>query len=225
MIGPIRVTVELWVYRIRSFNISGRDDSFHKGVRARDRKCVISGVVNGRTPECWVSFMAAHVFPSKEKTCGVKGYITNMDNTLSMSKINSCQNGFLLWTHIHELFDQYLISVYPYVISLHSLNCVVPYELLQDGFKVVVFDLDLDRLDGQILDPVYHIPDNPHRISDPIMRWHFRQCVLANTRGTGEPSFENDFPPGTDMMKEIREGPYPQEGLELELAARLGVSV
>jgi hypothetical protein len=45
-----------------------------------------------------------------------------------------------------------------------------------------------------------------------------RQCVLANVRAAGEPTFEHDFPPGTDM---VREGPYGQERFEMELAARL----
>ena len=30
---------------------------------------------------------------------------------------------------------------------------------------------------------------------DQLLRWHFRQAVLANTRGAGEPVFECDFPP------------------------------
>ncbi|KAK9372161.1 uncharacterized protein V1513DRAFT_453139 [Lipomyces chichibuensis] len=40
--------------------------------------------------------------------------------------------------------------------------------------------------------------------------WHFRQAVLANMRGAGEPSFEMDFPPGTDMIGEILGGPFAQ---------------
>lgn len=40
-------------------------------------------------------------------------------------------------------------------------------------------------------------------------------------RGAREPVFEYDFPPGMDMMTEIREGPLAQERLELELACRL----
>ena len=40
-------------------------------------------------------------------------------------------------------------------------------------------------------------------------------------RGAGEPIFDCDHPPGTDSLKEIREGPYPQERFELELSARL----
>ena len=40
-------------------------------------------------------------------------------------------------------------------------------------------------------------------------------------RGAGEPIFEQDFPPGTDMMTEILEGPYAQERLEMIFAWRL----
>jgi len=34
-----------------------------------------------------------------------------MDDTNGVSKINSLQNGLLLQSNIHQLFDQYLISV------------------------------------------------------------------------------------------------------------------
>lgn len=37
-----------------------------------------------------------------------------------------------------------------------------------------------------------------HHVTDCDER--FRQCILANMRGAGEPIFENDFPPGTDMV-------------------------
>jgi hypothetical protein len=75
-------------------------------------------------------------------------------------------------------------------------------------------------MDGRFLDPACRNPEDPRRVSDQLLRWHFRQSVLANVRGAGEPIFEQDFPPGTDMMKEIREGPYAQERFERELAAR-----
>ncbi|SPO02286.1 uncharacterized protein DNG_04959 [Cephalotrichum gorgonifer] len=67
---------------------------------------------------------------------------------------------------------------------------------IQDGYKIVVFDLDLDGLDGRVLDAACRRPDDPHRVSDDVLRWHFRQSVLANVRGVGEPAFEDDFPPG-----------------------------
>jgi hypothetical protein len=47
------------------------------------------------------------------------------------------------------------------------------------------------------------------------------RSYIANMRGAGEPVFEHDFPPGTDMMKDIREGPMAQERFELELSSRL----
>ncbi|KAF8434904.1 hypothetical protein BGX38DRAFT_1218585 [Terfezia claveryi] len=34
---------------------------------------------------------------------------------------------------------------------------------------------------------------DPHRVSDEVLRWHFRQNVLANMRGAGEPVFEHDL--------------------------------
>lgn len=58
---------------------------------------------------------------------------------------------------------------------------------------------------------------------DQLLRWHFRQAVLANMRGAGEPVFENEFPPGSDMAGEIRNGFKPAESMESELFSRLAV--
>ena len=38
---------------------------------------------------------------------------------------------------------------------------------------------------------------------DELLRWDFRQAVLTNMKGAGEPIFEDDFPPGSDMIGEI----------------------
>jgi hypothetical protein len=73
-------------------------------------------------------------------------------------------------------------------------------------------------VDGRTLDPVCQDPANPNRVSDHLLRWHFRQSVLKNMRKAREPSFEHDFPPGTDMIKEILERPFPAERLEMELS-------
>ena len=56
---------------------------------------------------------------------------------------------------------------------------------------------------------------------DQLLRWHFRQTVLTNMRGAGEPIFEHDFPPGSDMMGSILEGPKAAERMEFELFNRL----
>ena len=77
------------------------------------------------------------------------------------------------------------------------------------------------KIDGRVLDPICRNPDNPDRVSDEVLRWHFRQSVLANMRGAGEPVFETDFPPGTDMMATLRAELYGKERFEMELASRL----
>jgi hypothetical protein len=87
-----------------------------------------------------------------------------------------------------------------------------------------VFGFDNFGVDGKILDPVCRNLTDPHRVSEQLLRWHFRQSVLANMRGEGEPIFEHDFPPGTDMVGEIRDGPYAKERFEMEIAARLRVN-
>jgi len=85
----------------------------------------------------------------------------------------------------------------------------------------VAFDNDTSGMDGRILDLACQNPEDPHRISNSLLQWHFRQSVLENMRGAEEPVFEHDFPPGTDIVGEICKGPYAKERQELEVAARL----
>ena len=42
-------------------------------------------------------------------------------------------------------------------------------------------------------------------------------------RGAGEPAFEFDFPPGSDIMGEILSGPRAGEVMEFELFSRFAV--
>ncbi|KAF8466217.1 HNH endonuclease-domain-containing protein [Kalaharituber pfeilii] len=204
--NDIQVNDQPWVQRVISFNVSGQEDGFRNGIRDRDGRCVISGVVNRSAPYRWTSFEAAHIFPSEAENLWIEwGYgrcITDMNNRNGVSKINSCQNGFLLKADVHQAFDQYLVSVNP-----------------DDNYKVV-FDVDNLGVDGRILDVVCRNPQDPHRVCDELLRWHFRQSVLANLLGAGEPVFEHDFT-GHDMVKEMSKGPYAKERFELELAARL----
>lgn len=92
---------------------------------------------------------------------------------------------------------------------------------LKDNYKITSFIPDDMRVDGRTLDPVCRNPADPNRVSDNLLRWHFRQSVLGNMRGAAEPSFEHDFPSGSDMLKEILEGPFPVERFEMELSSRL----
>ena len=84
-----------------------------------------------------------------------------------------------------------------------------------------MFGFGVFGIDGRTLDPVCCDPANPHRVSDQLPRWHFRQSVFANMRGVGEPVFEHDFPPGKDMIGEVHAGPYAAARLAMEFASRL----
>ena len=74
------------------------------------------------------------------------------------------------------------------------------------------------HLDQQLL-------DNPQRPIDELLRWHFRQAVLMNMKGAGEPVFEHDFPPGSDIVGDILRGPRSTERMEAELFGRLAAQV
>jgi hypothetical protein len=62
----------------------------------------------------------------------------------------------------------------------------------------------------------------PQRPVDQLLRWHFQQAVIVNTRGTGELVFEHDFPPGSDMIGSITKGAKAAESMEFELLNRFG---
>lgn len=81
------------------------------------------------------------------------------------------------------------------------------------------FTPDDDDIAGRQLDQEFL--NNPDRPVDQLLRWHFRQSVLGNMRGAGEPIFEHDFPPGADMVGEILDGPMPAKRMQFELFSRL----
>ncbi|KAK9359437.1 hypothetical protein V1504DRAFT_492974 [Lipomyces starkeyi] len=205
----ITITDELCITRILSKTETGREESFRTQVRERDGKCVITGTVNVNAPiNVWRGFEAAHIFPLSSEGYWVQDgfslWITNKGER--ETGINSCQNGLLMQSGIHQNFDGFDFSVNP-----------------DDGYKVICFDKDPFGIGGGILDPICRNGEDGAR--DELLRWHFRQAVLANMRGAGEPSFEMDFPPGSDMIGEILSGPEAGKRMEAELFSRLnGVS-
>ncbi|CUS15892.1 unnamed protein product, partial [Tuber aestivum] len=209
--AAIQVSDEPWTPRLIAPEVTGRDSSFLNIVWNRDRKCVISRISIPETSirsNNWTTFEATHIFPPEHEPLWIQNnygrWMVHKDDATESSKIGLPQNGFLLRSHLRQLFDAYLISINP-----------------DDGYKVIVLDLDIDGYDGRILDPACRNPADPYRVSDQLLRWHFRQSILANVRGAGEPIFEHDFPPGTDIVGEIHAGPYTQERFKLEIAARL----
>ncbi|KAJ8100164.1 HNH endonuclease-domain-containing protein [Lipomyces tetrasporus] len=204
----VSVTDELCITRILSRTDPGRDDIFRARVRERDGKCVITGTVNTKAyRDVWTGFEAAHIFPLSSEEYfvqnGLSRWITNRMGPHDTG-INSCQNGLLMQSNIHQSFDSFDFSIDP-----------------DDGYKIICFDEDPFRIDGRILEPVCRDPNGNRSARDELLRWHFRQAVLANMRGAGEPTFEMDFPPGTDMMGEILSGPRAAERMEAELSLRL----
>ncbi|KAK9490200.1 hypothetical protein V1508DRAFT_285246 [Lipomyces doorenjongii] len=106
--GIICITDELSIVRLYSSQESGRTEKFRNRVRERDRKCVITGIVNFRDDmDFWVGFHAAHVFPLSQGQrfvdSGFSRWITNREGERD-SGINSCQNGLLMQSNIHEEF-------------------------------------------------------------------------------------------------------------------------
>ena len=84
---------------------------------------------------------------------------------------------------------------------------------IKDNYKVIAFDDDFDGVGGRILDPCCRNPEDPFHVPNPLLRWHFRQSVLANMRGNGELIFEDDFV-GLDMIRVITEGLSGKERLK-----------
>ena len=85
------------------------------------------------------------------------------------------------------------------------------------------FTRDSKNLAGKHLNQKFL--NNPQRPVDQLLRWHFRQAVLANMRGAGEPIFEHDFPPGSDIVGQILSGPKAAERMEFEVFSRLAAQV
>lgn len=83
----------------------------------------------------WDGYHAAHIFPLHCKNLwqqfGYSRWITDMDDTNGVSKINSPQNGLLMSSHLHKRFDQYLFSINPDV-SILRLISQIPDMLIQN---------------------------------------------------------------------------------------------
>lgn len=113
-LGFIKLTDESWLPRLVSPQDSLPETSFSDGVRARDGKCVISGVVDRSGSP---SVEAAHIFPRDNEDYwfahGLARCITDADGRPAAAKLSSAQNGLALLAHVRQLWDQYLVSVNP----------------------------------------------------------------------------------------------------------------
>ncbi|KAK9364510.1 HNH endonuclease-domain-containing protein [Lipomyces kononenkoae] len=189
----IAITEEPCITRTLSRTLTGRDDFFRARVRERDGKCVITGAVNGNASiNIWRGFEAAHIFPlSSKEHWSQKGYSQWITN-----RKGDRDTGITSCQNGLLMRSDIHQSFDGFDFSINP----------DDGYKITCFDNNPSGIDGRILDTIWT---------------HFRQAVLVNMRGSGEPSFEMDFPPGSDMMGEILSGPGPGKRMEAELFSRL----
>ncbi|KAF8448357.1 hypothetical protein BGX38DRAFT_1250326 [Terfezia claveryi] len=115
--------------------------------------------------------------------------------------------GLRRWITLHPSSGESINSVQNGLLlrsDEHALFHAYGFSINPDeSYKVVCFNTDKKRPAVQLL------------------CWHFRQAVLANMRGAGEPVFECDFLPGSDMMDEIMSGPMTATRMEFEVFSRL----
>ncbi|CUS08067.1 unnamed protein product, partial [Tuber aestivum] len=197
--AAIHVSDQPWIHRLVSrYRPSGGDTFRHwHEISNRHRRCVVSGIVN---PEIciqahdWTGFEAAHIFPLE-----CENHWTQHGYGRWITDIDDAAGS----SKINSPQNSFLLRTDIHQMFKQYLWSVNP----DDGYKVVVFTIDRFGLDSRVLDPVCRSPADPH--------------LLTNVRGAGEPLFEHDFSPGTDVVAEILAGPHVQERFELEIAARL----
>ncbi|KAF4632799.1 hypothetical protein G7Y89_g5334 [Cudoniella acicularis] len=183
----------------------------HTSPHQSRKECVLGGAGTeaiDADDDNWTGLEAAYIFPlafeGLWKDYNYDRWAKSPSNREGFKggKINSAQNGLLLRSDIHQLFDMYSISVNP-----------------DDNYKIICFARETNGIAGKRFDqrPL----DDPQRPSEQLLRWHFRQAVLVNMKGAGERIFEHDFPPSSDIVGSILEGPKVAKRMELELFSRL----
>lgn len=103
------------MFRLISTNSSIRVREFRDAVRNRDRRCLITGIEAEDERGDWSGFEAAHVFPLAHEGHWQQ---RNFGRWITIppargGSISSVQNGILLRSDIHQLFDMYNLSINP----------------------------------------------------------------------------------------------------------------
>ncbi|KAN0073409.1 hypothetical protein V8E54_008629 [Elaphomyces granulatus] len=187
----IQITDELWFARLITHTVSGRDHAFRDGVRARDVNCVVSGRINNTAP--WNSW---HGFQAAAHVFPLEKESLWIQYNYQrwITNMDSVTGS----SKINSIQNGLLLSNEIHDAFDQYLFSINP----DDGYKITSFCPDNSGIDGKTLDPVCRDPGNPDG------------CV-------GEPIFEADFPPGTDMMETLRNEPCGKERFEMELEKRL----
>lgn len=119
LLGEIKLTQDTCVRRVYSRDRSAREDSFRDSVRARDGKCVLTGVVNrSASLDNWAGFEAFHIYPLGQQELWNLNSFSRFITRPGRNPVNSVQNGLLLAANVHQLFDGLAVSVNPDVSKL-----------------------------------------------------------------------------------------------------------
>jgi hypothetical protein len=104
-----------------------RTQSFTEAIRSRDGRCVITG----RLPPSvagnnWSGLEAAHIFPLAYENIWNQSIYPNLITippaSATAGNTNSVQNGLMLRSDIHQLFDGYHFSINPDVCLSYISN-------------------------------------------------------------------------------------------------------
>ncbi|PGG98235.1 hypothetical protein AJ79_08944 [Helicocarpus griseus UAMH5409] len=215
--AALEITEERCYTRTVSLQSSAEEDQFRDPVRERDKMCVVTGTIcYGAMINQWTGFEAAHIIPPGLEDVFLQ---QGLSTGVLEDGVHSPKNGLLLGTDLQKQFDQYHFAINPFNSGRAQKNW--PFLAQCTQLTSIQLQSKYSRLRRLTLQAVCRDENNPHCISVPLLWWHFKQAVLANMRGAGEPIFEDDFPPGTDQMGEILQGPMAKERMEFELANRL----
>ena len=111
------------------------------------------------------------------------------------------------------------LSILTFVFSIYPRYQLSHCHLRQRGHVVIPFVPGYDDIAGKIL-KLDHITDYNLRPLDDLFRDHFRQAMLKNMKGAGEPTWDYEDALGDGMMdlsrRDIWGGNLGQEHLEFE---------
>ncbi|KAG0642746.1 hypothetical protein HOY80DRAFT_1102879 [Tuber brumale] len=207
--GSITITDEAPLFRTISVQTGTRRQSFCHAVRLRDQRCVITGrpaILDGVA--FWRVFEAAHIVPLKYQKHwndnNFARWISIPPARESDGTINSVQNGILLESTMHCLFDSYKPSINP-----DDNNKIVCFTPLASTYGIAGSHLDRRFLEHDHSPPI------------ELFRWHFRQATLVNLKGAGEPCFQTDPPPGPSPTGEVMSSPTATGWMGFQSVRRL----
>lgn len=226
------------VYHRRTISLNSSSSSSSKSItfadriRARDRKCLITGLTT--IHRSWTRLQAAHIFArahldrvsiwlklaseklpfadplfSQWRTLGFDDLVDDTGRQLGDAKIDSAQNGLLLRADLHAAF-----TAHEFAVDVDNDYAIFDFTAAggEHGRR-----LDLDHLER----------GSSERPLDALLREHFWQAVLANVRGAskfydGEPDDDWTNP---DTLRMDNDALHKTETgrlrLELELGGRL----